>query len=97
MSKGTHFDHWKVGFMDEEITKVHTCFAPVPYVSGIFSRKMAECGVNSPIPKEHGNFRRNKLQTMLLYEVNYKFNNKVLGRKDKWHLVVMGNKRGFSH
>ena len=78
MSMGTHFGHWKAGHLDDEIAKVHTALANVSYLSG-YSPKRWQRGVNTLIPKEAGNFRVEGLRTILLYEADFNFNNKILG------------------
>ena len=78
--EGTHFGHWKVGYMDDDIADIHTAFANIPYMTG-YSPNRWQYGINSIIPKEHGNYRINRLRTILLYEADYNFNNKILGRR----------------
>ena len=80
MREGTHFGHWKVGYLDDEIAEAHTGLANVPFMSG-YSPQRWQFGINSLLTKEHGNFRINRLRTILLYEADYNFNNKVLGRR----------------
>ena len=77
---GTHFGHWKVGYLDDDIATVHTRFANIPFMTG-YSPQRWQHGINSLIPKEKGNYRINRLRTILLYEADYNFNNKVLGRR----------------
>ena len=84
MKEGTHYGHWKVGYMDDEIADVHVGFANVPFLSG-YTPNRWKYGINSIIPKEHGNYRINRLRTILLYEADYNYNNKVLGRRMMHH------------
>ena len=80
MVAGTHYGHWKAGFMDDSIAAVHTGFANVAYLSG-YSPSRWQYGVNSLIPKEEGNYNIKRLRTILLYEADFNFNNKLLGRR----------------
>ena len=80
MSEGTHYGHWKAGHLDVSIATVHTFFANIPFQSG-YTPARWKYGVNSLIPKEAGNYRVNRLRTILLYEADFNFNNKVLGRR----------------
>ena len=84
MKHGTHFGHWKVGYIDDEIAEVHTGLANIPFMTG-YSPERWKFGINTLITKEHGNHRINRLRTILLYEADYNFNNKVLGRRMMEH------------
>ena len=84
MKKCTHFGHWKIGHIDNEIADVHTALANVPFLSG-YSPQRWQHGVNTLTPKEHGNYRVNRLRTILLYEADFNFNNKVLGKRIMHH------------
>ena len=80
MKYGTHFGHWKAGYCDDEIAAVHTGLANIPFTTG-YSPKRWQFGVNSLLTKEPGNYNINRLRTILLYEADYNFNNKILGRR----------------
>ena len=80
MVEGTHYGHWKAGYMDDDIAAIHTGFANVAYLSG-YSPNRWQYGVNSLIPKEEGNYNIKRLRTILLYEADFNFNNKLLGRR----------------
>ena len=80
MKHGTHFGHWKAGYLDNDIAKAHTALANVAFLSG-YSPQRWKFGVNSLIPKEAGNYNIKRLRTILLYEADFNFNNKVLGRR----------------
>ena len=84
MQMGTHFGHWKVGHTDDEIAGIHTGFANIPFLTG-YSPKRWQFGINSLLTKEHGNFRIDRLRTILLYEADYNFNNKILGKRMMYH------------
>ena len=49
------------------------------FLSG-YSLARLQYGVNSLIPKEEGNYNINRLRTILLYEADFNFNNKLLGK-----------------
>jgi len=77
---GTHFGHWKVGYGNDEIAAAHTGLANVPFMTG-YSPIRWQFGVNYLLTEEHGNFKIHRLRTILLYEADYNFNNKILGRR----------------
>ena len=79
MRIGTHFGHWKAGYCHDDIAVIHTALANIPFTSG-YSPRRWQFGVNSILTKEPGNFKINRLRTILLYEADYNFNNKILGR-----------------
>ena len=62
------------------IATVHTSFANILYLTG-YSPLRWQYGINAIIPKEEGNFRVDRLRTFLLYEADFNFNNKILGRR----------------
>ena len=80
MRHGTHFGHWKAGHLDDTIADIHTSLANIPYLTG-YSPTRWQNGVNTLIPKEAGNFRVGRLRTILLYEADFNFNNKILGMR----------------
>ena len=77
MRNGTHFGHWITGYLDHEIATIHTGLANIPYMSG-YSPKRWQTGTNAIIQKETGNYKINRLRTILLYEADFNFNNKIL-------------------
>ena len=79
MKFGTHFGYWKARYNNNEIAAVHTGLANVPCMTGYSSTRW-KFGVNSLLTKERDNYKIHQLQTILLYEADYKFNNKTLGR-----------------
>ena len=80
MKHRTHFGHWKAGHLDDTIADIHTSLANIPYLTGYFPIRWQN-GVNTLIPKEAGNFRVGRLRTILLYEADFNFNNKILGMR----------------
>ena len=50
-----------------------------------YSPKWWQFGINSLLTKEHGNFRIDWLRIILLYEADYNFNNKMLGKMMMYH------------
>ena len=54
--------------------------ANIPYMPG-YSPERWRTGTNSIIPKEVGNYKINRLRTILLYEADFNFNNKTLAKR----------------
>ena len=54
--------------------------ANIPYISD-YSPERWRTGTNSIIPKEIGNYKINRLKTILLYEADFNFNNKTLAKR----------------
>ena len=76
---GTHMGHWKAGFQNTYIAGIHTAMANVPYQTG-YSPKRWQYGVNVMLEKEEGNAKVDRLRTILLYESDFNFNNKMIGK-----------------
>ena len=76
MRECKHFRHWEAKHLDENIAKVHTTLANIPYLSG-YSSTMWQNGVNTLIPKETGSYRVDRSRAILLYEAAFNFNNKI--------------------
>ena len=53
--------------------------ANIPFMSG-YSPGRWKQGINVMIEKQKGNFRVEKLRTILLYEADFNLNNKYIGR-----------------
>ena len=80
MKNGVHFGHWMTGYTDLEIATTHTELANIPYTSG-YAPLRWRVGTNSIIPKELGNYNIKRLRTILLYEADFNFNNKILAKR----------------
>ena len=50
-----------------------------------YYQKRWQFGVNSLLTKERGNYRIHRLRTILLYEADYNFSNKILGLRMMKH------------
>lgn len=74
-----HFGHWMTGYIDEDIATAHTGMSNIPYMSGYFPERWRS-GTNSIIPKETGNYKINMLRTILLYEADFNFSNKLFAK-----------------
>ena len=72
-----HTGHWKRGSLDPSINWVNTSLANIPFLSG-YSPKRCQHGINVMIEKAKGNYRVDKLRTILLYKVDFNMNNKYL-------------------
>ena len=66
--------------MDVEIAKVNIDMASIPYLTGYLILWWQHAN-NTLIPKELGNFRVRRIRTILLYEADFNFNNKLIGFK----------------
>ena len=51
----------------------------IPYATGLAPTRW-KSGINVMIEKKKGDFRVNKLRTILLFEADFNQNNKLLGR-----------------
>ena len=71
--------HWKAGNLDTDIAQMHTDLANVPYTTG-YSPNRWQYGVGVKLQKVEGNYRVDKLRTILLYEADFNQNNKFLGK-----------------
>ena len=76
---GLHVGHWKCGSLDNTINWVNASMANIPYLSG-YSPSRWQQGINVMIEKKKGNYRVDRLRTILLYEADFNMNNKYLGR-----------------
>ena len=76
---GLHVGHWKCGSLNPMINWLNTSMANIPFMSG-YSPKRWKQGINVMIEKSKGNFRVDKLRTILLYEADFNLNNKYIGR-----------------
>jgi len=77
-ASGIHFGHYMVGTFNPEILVINMTLANIPLCSG-FLYAQWKTGVNVMIEKTRGDFNMEKLQIILLFEVDFNFNNKWIG------------------
>ena len=75
-----HMGHCKSGILDLSINWFNTSLANIPFLSG-YSPKRWQHGINVMIKKVKGDYRVDKLRTILLYEADFNMNNKYLGKE----------------
>ena len=76
---GLHVGHWKCASADENLNWLNTSMANIPFLSG-YSPRRWQNGINVMLEKKKGNFRVDKLRTILLFEADFNLNNKYIGR-----------------
>jgi exonuclease III len=75
-----HFGHWKAGLYDQDITNAEWLLTFLPTHHG-FSPKIWQQATDVMILKKSGVLDLDKLRTIVLYEADFNFVNKCLGRK----------------
>ena len=76
---GLHFGHFKAGCLVQELAEIDAAFAGLVYDSG-YSYNRWKQGINVMLVKKPGEFRVDRLRTILLYEADFNMNNKKMGR-----------------
>jgi len=76
---GIHFGHYIVGTFNSEILLVNAKLADIPLQTG-FSLAHWRKGLNVMLEKVSGNVNMEKLHIILLFEADFNYNNKWLGR-----------------
>ena len=77
---GITFAMMKAGTLDEEICAFDAAMTELPFQTG-FAPERWRHGTDVMIEKKAGNFNVEKLRAILLYEADFNFGNKVIGRE----------------
>lgn len=83
-----HFGHYKAGCRDNLISLVHYTMSEIPLRSG-YSPSRWEQATDVMILKKAGLYDLDKLRTIVLYEADYNYNNKFLGRAMLKHAMPL--------
>jgi hypothetical protein len=100
---GLHFGHFIAACKHPELKLVECHMANFPMRSG-YSPQRWQQGVEVMLLKQRDNFHVKKLCAILLFEADFNFNNKRLGRQMMWHAEdhnwiapeQYGSRKGFS-
>ena len=76
---GIRFSHFKASLTCDYIADFEAAMTNIPYATGLAPTRW-KSGINVMIEKKKGDFRVNKLRTILLFEADFNQNNKLLGR-----------------
>jgi hypothetical protein len=85
-----HFGHWKAGIQDEKIAKVQWRLTIIPPRHG-FSPNVWQKATDVMILKKEGVLDLERLRTIVLYEADFNFLNKCIGRQVMDSAVRNGN------
>jgi Reverse transcriptase (RNA-dependent DNA polymerase) len=77
---GLHFGHLIAGTYDEQIANLDASLAHMAFVSGYASERCQD-GTNVMLVKKEGKYLPEELRTILLFDVQFNGNNKLLGRR----------------
>jgi hypothetical protein len=75
-----HFGHWKAGILEDEIAHSEWLLTTLPAKHG-FSPKIWQHATDVMILKKEGVLDLEKLRTLVLYEADFNFFNKCIGRQ----------------
>jgi hypothetical protein len=75
-----HFGHFKAMATDEILAELSALMAFFPYKTG-YSPERWRHGIQVMLMKQIGNINIDKLRAILLFEADFNFNNKMLGRQ----------------
>jgi hypothetical protein len=100
---GLHFGHFIAACKHHELKLVECQMANFPLRTG-YSPQRWQQGVEVMLLKQRDNFHVKKLRAILLFEADFNFNNKRLGRQLMWHAEnhnwiapeQYGSRKGFS-
>ena len=76
---GIHFGHYKARCADVQLAAIDAAMARIPFVTSYSPTRWQE-GLNVMIEKKAGNYRVDKLRTILLYEADFNQNNKLMAK-----------------
>ena len=74
-----HFGHFKAGCQHPLISWLHFGMSELPFTSGFTPARWRK-GTDVMLLKKSGDYRLDKLRTIVLYEADFNFQNKQLGR-----------------
>jgi hypothetical protein len=80
---GIHFGHFIAACKHPELLNIECDMANFPLRTG-YSPVRWQQGVEVMLLKQHNNFNVNKLRAILLFEADFNFNNKRIGRALMW-------------
>ncbi len=75
-----HFGHCKAGALDPRIVEFEAAMASIPMKSG-YAYKRWRKGTDVELLKKANSFHVSKLRTIVLFEADFNFTNKAVGRK----------------
>jgi hypothetical protein len=75
-----HFGHCKAGALDPRIIKFEAAMASIPMKSG-YAYKRWRKGTDVELLKKANSFHVSKLLTIMLFEADFNFTNKAVGKK----------------
>ena len=84
-----HFGHWKAGILDNEISQGEWLLTTLPARYG-FSPTVWQKATDVMILKKQGDLDLERLRTLVLYEADFNFLNKCLGRQVMDSAMVNG-------
>ena len=76
---GLHFGHLRAGATDDEVAAFEASMNSIPMMTG-YSPTRWKKGIDAMLLKKQGVFQVDKLRTILLYEADFNYMNKFLGR-----------------
>lgn len=83
-SAGLHFGMFKSGVQSKTIADFEATMSNIPYCTGFAPSRWTQA-TNVMIEKKDGNRRVDKLRTIVLFEPDFNFNNKKMGRDTMNH------------
>ena len=81
---GLTFAMFKVIARNTNLAKIGAALASIPFSTGITPTRWCK-GTEVMIEKKKGNFRVDKLRTILLFEADFNMNNKIMARRTMAH------------
>jgi hypothetical protein len=76
---GLHFEHMKACMVDSDLADIQSALSNIPYATRYSPQRWQKC-TNVFIEKVSRSDMVTKLRSILLYEADFNFNNKCLGR-----------------
>ena len=76
----THFGHCKAMAEDKELSEMEAAFISIPLKSG-FPYSTWKQGIDCVLPKKQGLLEADKLRTIVLFEAEFNFMNKIIARR----------------
>jgi hypothetical protein len=100
---GLHFGHFMAACKHEKLAALESHMANFPLLTG-YSPRRWQTGIEVMLLKQKDNFHVEKLRAILLFEADFNFNNKRIGRALMWkaednHWLApeqYGSRKGFS-
>jgi hypothetical protein len=86
---GLHFGHFMAACKHPQMREIECSMANFPLRSG-YSPERWQHGVEVMLLKQFNNFHVSKLRAILLFEADFNFNNKRIGRSLMWQAEDMG-------